>query len=475
MSESPGSIQGWELVVVDRGAPRCFPLPNQTAALVGRTADCSIRLEDSSVSRRHARLHLDDLEVEDLNSRNGTWLLPGAAGGEPDLRSELLASLTERLEPGSPARFAPRQVIRFGNVLGFLQSHRVEPILTLPAPPAPEVPSKIVVADPEMRRAYQVAERAAQSSLPVLVMGETGVGKDVLAAHIHATSPRRAEAFIRVNCGALTPSLLESELFGHQRGAFTGAAESKPGLIELAHRGTAFLDELGELPLATQVKLLHVLETGEVTRLGETRARRIDVRFVAATNRNLARDVKAGSFRKDLYFRINAISIVLAPLRERPHDIAPLAAHFLRRFCEQNQLPIPDLAAETLALLAHHAWPGNVRELKNAIERAVVMCGAGPLLPQHLPDRTSLPSSLPPHTFEDAELPTRVVSREQTITAQPRSAGLGHAEIQAALAACGGNQTRAAELLGISRRTLINRLERLQMPRPRKSGQGDGA
>lgn len=459
------SSQGWELIVVERGVQRCFPLPGDEPVLVGRTSDCIIRLDDPSVSRRHALLDFGALELEDLKSRNGTWLLSAPAEAQLDLRSE---NGGERLLPGRPAAFAPRQLFRFGKVLGYLQPQRVEPVLTVPAPPADETSAALVLVDPEMRRAYQVGERAAQSNLPVLIMGETGVGKDVLANHIHASSPRRAEPFVRVNCGALSTSLLESELFGHQRGAFTGAAEAKQGLLEAGHRGTVFLDEVGELPLATQVKLLHALETGEVTRLGETRARRIDVRFIAATNRNLAKDVKAGTFRKDLYFRINAIAVVLAPLRQRPHEIEPLARHFLQRFCQQNRLAVPALSLEAVAELAARSWAGNVRELKNAVERGVVMCGAGPLLPQHLPERPGSASSLPAPTFNDAEQPTIVSNRPSPSGSLEPSAAAAFAEIQGALAACGGNQTRAAELLGISRRTLINRLERYGLPRPRK-------
>jgi two-component system, NtrC family, response regulator AtoC len=467
------SNQGWELVVVDQGAQRSFTLTGEAPALIGRTPDCAVRLDDPSVSRRHARLDLAQLQLEDLESRNGTWLLSAAVSGELDLQTSHSEPPGQRLRPGTPAAFAARQLFRFGKVLGFVRAQSVPPIQTIPAPAMDDSTDQAVVVDPEMQRAYHVAERAAQSTLPVLIMGETGVGKDVLAAHIHAASPRRAEPFIRVNCGALSTSLLESELFGHQRGAFTGAAEAKAGLLELGHRGTLFLDEIGELPLATQVKLLHVLETGEVTRLGETRARRIDVRFIAATNRNLSQDVKTGAFRKDLYFRVNAFAIVLAPLRHRTQDIEPLTRHFLRRFCERNLLSTPEVALETLEQLVSHPWPGNVRELKNAIERAVVLCGNGPLLPRHLPDNADPDAdSQPLHAFREAEMPTLVSHSSRTGGAIDQMAANGYAQIQHALAACGGNQTRAAELLNVSRRTLISRLERYQLPRPRKGGRG---
>jgi two-component system response regulator AtoC len=291
----------------------------------------------------------------------------------------------------------------------------------------------------------------------------------VLAARIHQLSPRKNGPFVRINCGALSESLLESELFGHQRGAFTGANEAKAGLFEVGHGGSVFLDEIGELPLRTQVRLLHVLETNHVTRVGATKAHRIDVRFIAATNRELAREVQAGTFRKDLYFRINTLCLKINPLRERRADILPLVRHFLQRYCANSGASVPELSPEAARHLEEYHWPGNVRELKNAVERAQLLCGTGPLLPDHFPTERELVNRAPnlADLWADAEAPTQVRMRASESGVAERDGT--HAALLEALNSCGGNQTRAAQLLGISRRTLVNRLNRFNVPRPRKS------
>jgi DNA-binding NtrC family response regulator len=313
---------------------------------------------------------------------------------------------------------------------------------------------------------YELAERGAATQLPLLILGETGVGKDVLAARMHQASPRKQGPFVRINCGALSESLLESELFGHQRGAFTGANESKPGLFEVANGGTVFLDEIGELSLRTQVKLLHVLETGQVTRVGSTTAQRIDVRFIAATNRELARDVQTGGFRKDLFFRLNTLCFEIKPLRERRADILPLVRHFLHRACASSGLPVPELLPETVQHLEEYGWPGNVRELKNSIDRACVLSRGGPLSPDHFPTQRELfHRALSFSDICEVEEATRIVRR-----AEPgaRGGAASPAEVVEALNKCGGNQTRAAEVLGVSRRTLVNRLNQYNLRSPRK-------
>ncbi|HET9953373.1 MAG TPA: sigma-54 dependent transcriptional regulator, partial [Polyangiaceae bacterium] len=270
-------------------------------------------------------------------------------------------------------------------------------------------------------------------------------------------------------CGALSDSLLESELFGHQRGAFTGAGEAKPGMLELGDKGTVFLDEIGELPLHTQVKLLHALETGEVTRVGATRSRAIDVRYVAATNRDLPVEVSEGRFRRDLFFRINAISLDLPPLRQRKSEIEPLARHFLKRFCYSGGIAEPTLSREAVEHLVNHSWPGNVRELRNAVERAVILCRGSEILPRDLPDGKRIAASLRcrPSGIDPWESDT-----ETTVPVWDIGAGLAHlsdsSRVMEAIRLCQGNQTRAAQLLGISRRTLVNRLNEYQLPRPRK-------
>lgn len=474
-SDAPAS---WELAVYERQERRIFPVRESGVITIGRAVQCDVRLDHGSVSRHHARIHLPSLEVEDLNSRNGSWVLDD--GIALTMPSALLraAAEGERLLPGVRRRFAPGSVLRLGEVVSVLQ-RSVPAQHTLPATaPAPD-PHAPVLEDSEMVQLYELAERMAATLLPVLILGETGVGKDVLAARIHQASPRKEGPFVRINCGALSESLLESELFGHQRGSFTGANEAKPGLFELGDGGSVFLDEIGELPLRTQVKLLHVLETGQVTRVGATKAQRIDVRFIAATNRNIAQDVQAGTFRKDLYFRINTLCMKINALRERKADILPLARFFLRLASARTGSAEPHLSAEAAEHLQGYGWPGNVRELKNSVERACLLCGHGPLLPQHFPTERELLNIAPDiaDLWADAEAPTRVRHRSELGQAPvsplpPLAVADRDADRQLALIdalnTCGGNQTRAAELLGISRRTLVNRLNELNLPRPRK-------
>ncbi|HEY3783232.1 MAG TPA: sigma-54 dependent transcriptional regulator [Fimbriimonadaceae bacterium] len=234
--------------------------------------------------------------------------------------------------------------------------------------------SKFIAESDEMKQVYDMAKQVADSRATVLITGESGVGKEVVAKFIHEASPRSDQSFVAVSCAALPESLLESELFGYEKGAFTGAQNSKLGRFELAHDGTLFLDEIGEIPMLIQVKLLRVLQEREFERLGASRPTKVDVRLVTATNRDLREAVDEGIFRLDLLYRLQVIELHIPPLRERIKDIAPLAEFFLQKYCSFNDRPILQLSLEALKVLEGYAWPGNVRELENTIERAVVLC-----------------------------------------------------------------------------------------------------
>jgi transcriptional regulator with PAS, ATPase and Fis domain len=281
---------------------------------------------------------------------------------------------------------------------------------------------------------------------------------------VHQLSRRAAEPLLRLNCGGFSETLLESELFGHEKGAFTGALQAKPGLLESADGGTVFLDEIGELPPALQVKLLRVLEDREVMRVGALRPRQIDVRFVAATNRNLEDEVARGSFREDLFYRINGISIVIPPLRERVGEIRPLAIQFAAQVAREAGVPAAELSEEAVSLLEAYAWPGNIRELRNVIERAVLLSTDGAIGIEHLPTEKMRAGAVAPE--RELSAPAQVAGgaaplRDEVVELERR-------RILDALDACAGNQTRAARMLGISRNTLAARLGQFGVARPRK-------
>src|SRR3954454_1823687 len=247
-------------------------------------------------------------------------------------------------------------------------------------PDEPLLP-EIVGSSPAMREVYRLTRMAAPTNASVLLIGESGTGKEVIARAVHKRSQRATGPYIRVNCGALHENLLESELFGHVKGAFTGAIENKTGRFEAAHGGTIFLDEIASMSPKLQVKLLRVLQEHEFERVGEARTIRVDTRVVAATNQLLEDEIEAGRFRDDLYYRLNVVPIYLPPLRERRDDIPALARFFLRRYCEENCRETPELAREVFEVLMAHDWPGNVRELENYIERSVVLSNGGPITP----------------------------------------------------------------------------------------------
>ena len=502
----------FEVVVRTRdNASRAIALEQGKVLGVGRGEDNAIRLECPSVSRAHLELHptLDGLEVEDLGSSNGTVLIRASDGGSKQ-EEPLRANERQSMRVGD--------TLKVGSALISLQARRRS------MPPQKSAQRAIggprILIDPVVKQAYELITRAAATEISVLILGETGAGKEAMAETVHQRSPRGGGPFLLLNCAALSETLLESELFGHEKGAFTGAHSSKAGLLESTAGGTVFLDEIGELSLGTQAKLLRVLEERSVLRVGSTKPRRIDVRFVTATNRDLTREVRAGRFRGDLYYRISGVVVRIPPLRERPTEIEPLARHFLEEFCAQMSQAVPELTPAAVEALLGYEWPGNVRELKNVMERAVLLAGTGAVVREHvLPEPTlfrdhagaggllasndldestqviarpreflngsgepSRRRSRAPESVRSSRSPD---SRRSRAPESRRARGLSGAppssrsreggseddqreRLIRALEACGGNQTRAAELLGISRRTLINRLDRWKLPRPQK-------
>ena len=374
----------------------------------------------------------------------------------------------------------------------------------------PELPVSRVPSSGAIEALRPLVERVAANNINVLILGETGVGKEVLARRIHELSPRIDKPMLCVNCAALTETLLESELFGHERGAFTGAIQAKPGLLEVAEGGSVLLDEVGEMPLTIQAKLLRVVEQRSVTRVGGLKARVIDVRFMAATHRDLEAEIRRGTFRRDLFYRLNGVSLMVPPLRERVNEIHTLAELFIADFSKQAGRKPLALSSRARALLQRYAWPGNVRELRNVMERAVMLCQTNTIDLVDLPIER-LGRTLPPERSSDAPpdwpremgsltagavsvVPSRqgsgsfapsrpAPSRPGAYSFAPAAGdddsrrdpeptvGVASDErerIIRALERCGGNQTHAARQLGMSRRTLISRIERYDLPRPRK-------
>jgi DNA-binding NtrC family response regulator len=453
-SHDAAFLGGLELAVVVGDAITLAALPTRGAVTLGRDEECDVRIDNRSVSRRHAILHLDPpLRIQDLGSANGTFVR--------DTRSSLDTASTHPLRKLSKEtiEIAIGERVNLGSI----------PIVvrraagTARRDPASPPDDGTVVRDPVMQTLYEQVTRAARSTISVLVLGETGVGKELLARAVHDRSPRARAPFLELNCAALPPSLLEGELFGHEKNAFTGANQARPGLLESADRGTIFLDEVGELPLPVQVKLLRVLEDRKVLRIGGRTPRKLDVRFVAATNRDLEAEVARGSFRQDLYFRLNGVSFVIPPLRERVAEIAPLAERFLAAAGQTLDRTEPfRLSPEALGYLERYTWPGNVRELRNVIERAAVLASGEVILPADLP-RHLTGVARGPIGGAGAEAEARAAGGQ---TPAPKGAPERQRVIDA-LEQCAWNQTRAAKLLGMSLRTLVNRLKKYNIPRPR--------
>ena len=301
-----------------------------------------------------------------------------------------------------------------------------------------------------MQELAETLALVAPSDATVLITGESGTGKELVAGAVHHNSSRHQGSFVKINCAALHENLLESELFGHEKGAFTGAAEQRKGRFELADKGTLFLDEIGDMSLTTQAKILRVLQEGEFERLGGTQTIKVDVRLIAATHKDLQQMITDGSFRQDLFFRLSVVPLHLPPLRERPMDIPTLAQHFLGRYCEKNRKDIRSFQAEALEALLVYRWPGNIRELENAIERAVILCLDEQILLQHLPLQVRQAYSA------DGDRPFAI---RPGVTLKNMEKEL----ILSTLKQTENNRTRAAEILGVTRQTLQNKLKEYRL------------
>jgi len=426
----------------------------QKEVKIGRGREADLQLPDPSVSRLHAKVFRVGRQyfLADLRSRNGTH-----ADGKRITQLALEDGTMFQVGPfrihfhrpssGTSAGEEPTVPPRTGSPIA--DPADSEP-LRLPkrtdaTTVAVHAPFGLIGGSAHVRKLIATIRRVAASDVPVLIEGETGSGKELVARGIHDASARRERPFIVVNCGAISPELIESELFGHEKGAFTGATAQRKGAFELANNGTIFLDEIGELPITLQPKLLRILEQKEVKRVGGNDLLLADVRILAATNRNLREEIARKTFRKDLYFRIGAITVPIPPLRDRREDVAPIARHFLSEMGSSTSGPLSTLSPAALDALISHDWPGNVRELRNAIQRAVVMAEGGELSG---PDFSFLRPAA--SSGAETESPSGLSRWEQA----ERTNILGE------LAQQMGNKTKTARELGIAKSTLFEKLKK---------------
>jgi two-component system response regulator AtoC len=464
--------RGLHLVVFHKDGVKVFRVPRDRTITVGRSDECEVQVEVLLLSRKHFTvLEGTPPLVRDLKSANGTKV-----DGK-------------KITPDTPTPLEVGNLIEAGGIFFMLRDHdphgefSAQPVAAGDAQTAaPGTLPVVVVEDPAMTRLHELVDLVARSNISVLVVGETGVGKEVISAAVHQRSPRADKPYVRLNCAALPETLLESELFGYEKGAFTGATQAKQGLIESAHGGSFFLDEIGEMPLATQSKLLRVLENGELMRLGALKPRSVDVRFIAATNRNIGALVAKGTFRRDLYFRLNGITIPIPPLRERAAEIPALAKLFLNRAAKRVGRSAPSIATDVLEALQQHSWPGNIRELRNVMDRAMTLCRDDTVRSEHLildpevPDFTeentlggARNSTFPQPVSHDTLAPPAASPEKPRGRLLRMDADAERKIIIEALEQAGGNQSKASEILGVSRRTLINRLDEYGLKRPRKN------
>ncbi|HUQ05174.1 MAG TPA: sigma 54-interacting transcriptional regulator [Kofleriaceae bacterium] len=454
----PGVQAGDRLLVAGEGFFSTYDL-SAGELVIGRGDGCDVQIEHKALSRRHAVLRGGPpATIQDLGSTNGTRVAGELRkGGEP-----------VKLAAADSFHIGPFSFVLVARAPGEERSLSGRDVLR--------------VIDPTPKGVPALLKDVAASKASVLILGETGVGKEVLAETLHLLSARTGE-LTRINCAALSESLLESELFGHEKGAFTGAAAQKVGLLEAADGGTVFLDEVGELPLSIQAKLLRAVEHREVMRIGSTRPIQIDVRFLSATNRDLPAEVASGAFRRDLFFRLDGVTLVIPPLRERRALVGTLAMRFLDEARKKTGQPAK-LSAEVLGALEEYSWPGNVRELKAVIERAVLLSRGGEIGVKHLSFARRPDSSLAragERTTEPPPVaaPPVATSAVAVVAAAAAAAGgenldflddeqkADRTAVMAALDECAGNQTRAAKKLGIARTTLVTKLRLYRIPRPR--------
>ncbi len=435
---SAGSATSARLLVEETGRPpRVVVVPIGAEVRVGRSPSLEVSLDDTRASREHAVIGFDgrSVIVRDEASSNGTFVDGARITG------------TRTAETGAVILIGSTRIVVVASSRDGIRPETHGPVLGTVASG-----SDVVAVDPVMISLLALVRRLAASDLPVLVQGETGSGKEVVARLLHRHSRRAGRLFLGVNCAALPESLAESELFGHERGSFTGAVARKEGVFERADGGTLLLDEVGELSTPNQARLLRVLQERTLTRVGGTRAVPVDVRVVAATNRDLLVDVARGRFREDLYFRLNGVTVAVPPLRSRPRDIVPMAERVLAERGGGWHL-----GQGVAAVLQGYRWPGNVRELRNAIECAIALAEGAELRVEHLPPAVRGDTE-PTTGDEPSGLRTKVDDLERR-------------SIVAALEAAGWNQSRAAQNLGISRRGLIYKMERYGLkPRPVSGG-----
>jgi DNA-binding NtrC family response regulator len=430
------------LIVWINGESHPWPLPSSGEITIGRSPPAEIRIESPAVSRKHARIRTKGrfVSVEDLGSRNSTRVNGELISGERTLSygdviwlGDVMAVLDEQR---SGANAAEGEIAPEGMLLELGER-------------------TLLVADPIMLHVYTQLERLGRSNLSVLIVGETGTGKDLAANAIHAWSGRRDRPYTAINCSALPETLAESELFGYERGAFSGAHRDKAGILESSSGGTVLLDEIGDLPAPIQPKLLRDIENQKVTPLGSVRERPIDVRFVSATHRHLADEVKEGRFRQDLYYRLSPAVIHLPPLRSRHRELPLLARRFLREACLGLGRPPMSISEPAMDRLRAEPWPGNVRELKNVMEYLAATLVSEVVEPNDVTARAGRLGSggHARHPLDTAAGTPKTSLREAKDEFERRN-------IEAALAATEGNKTRAAKMLGMPLRTLMWKLKR---------------